>query len=65
MADQVSPEYRETLRRLSGEQKLRTSFSLYWEARRLKAARLREQHPEWSDTQIEQRVKKIFMYAVT
>ena len=65
MADQVSPEYRETLRQLSGEQKLRTSFGLYWEARRLKAARLREQHPAWSDAQIEQRVKEIFMHAVT
>jgi hypothetical protein len=65
MADQVSPEYREILRRLSGEQKLRTSFSLYWEARRVKAAGLREQHPDWSDAQIDQRVKEIFMYAVT
>ena len=65
MADHVSPEYRESLRRLSGEQKLRTSFSLYWDARRLKAARLREQHPDWTEAQIEQRVKEIFMYAVT
>ncbi len=65
MADQVSPEYRDSLRKLSGEQKLRTSFALYWEARRVKAARLRQQHPDWFDAQIEQRVKEIFMYAVT
>ena len=65
MADQVSREYQQTLRRLSGRRKLQTSFSLYWEARRLKAARLREQHPEWTDAQIEQRVKEIFMHAVT
>ena len=65
MADQVSPEYRKTLRELSGEQKLQTSFALYWEARRVKAARLREQHPDWSEGQIEQRVKEIFMHAVT
>jgi hypothetical protein len=65
MADHVSLEYRQSLRRLSGGEKLRTSFSLYWEARRLKAARLREQHPGWSDARIEERVKEIFMYAVT
>jgi len=65
MAEQVSPEYREALRALSGEQKLRTSFALYWEARKVKSARLREQYPDWSDEQIEQRVKEIFMYAVT
>ena len=65
MADQVSPEYREVLRKLSGEQKLRTASALYWDARRLKAARLREQHPDWSEEAVEQRVKEIFMHAVT
>lgn len=65
MADEVSPEYREALRKLSGAQKLRTSFGLYWEARRLKAARLRQQYPEWSEEAIEQRVKEIFMHATT
>lgn len=65
MADQVSPEYREVLRELSGEQKLRTASALYWDARRLKAARLREQHPDWSEEAVEQRVKEIFMHAVT
>ena len=65
MADQVSPEYRATLRRLSGAQKLRTAFALYWEARKLKAARLRAEHPEWTEEQVQQRVKQIFMHAVT
>ena len=65
MADQVSPEYAETLQRLSGEQKLRTAFGFYWEARKLKAARLRVQHPDWSEQQIEERVREVFMHAVT
>lgn len=65
MGDPISPEYRESLRHHSGAQKLHTSFSLYWEARRVKAARLREQHPEWPEEWINQRVKEIFMYAVT
>lgn len=65
MADFVSAEYRESLRRLSGAQKIRTAFALYWDARRLKAARLREQHPDWSEDEIEQRVKEIFMNATS
>ncbi|MEM1082683.1 MAG: hypothetical protein AAGI48_01055 [Verrucomicrobiota bacterium] len=65
MAENLSPEYRESLRRTSGEQKLRTAFALYWEARRLKAARLRQLHPDWSDERIDQQLKEIFMHAVT
>ena len=65
MAEEISPEYRDSLQRLSGAQKLRTAFGLYWEARKLKAARLRVQHPDWPEEQIEQMVKEIFMHAVT
>ncbi|MBL9116191.1 MAG: hypothetical protein JNJ83_14385 [Verrucomicrobiaceae bacterium] len=61
MASELTPEYIATLRRLTGEQKLRTSFQLYWGARKLKAARVREQHPDWSEVQVQQRVKEIFM----
>ena len=65
MADHVSTEYRDALRRLSGGQKIRTAFALYWEARRIKEARLREQHPDWLEEEIGQRVKDIFIHAVT
>lgn len=65
MASDLTPEYVATLRRMSGEQKLRTAFGLYWSARKLKAARLREQHPDWTEEQVQQRVKEIFMHAVT
>ena len=65
MGSELTPEYIATLRRLSGPQKLRTAFQLYWGARRLKAVRLRQQHPTWSEEEVQQRVKEIFMYAVT
>lgn len=61
MNEPLTPEYIETLRRMSGEQKLKTAFQLYWGARRLKAARLRQEHPDWSEEQA--RVRDIFMYA--
>jgi hypothetical protein len=65
MADTVTPEYREALRRLSPEQRLRSASALYWEAREVKAARLRTQFPDWTEEQVLQRVKEIFMHAVT
>jgi hypothetical protein len=63
MNEPLTPEYIETLRRMSGPQKLKTAFQLYWGARRLKAARLRQEHPDWSEEQVQARVREIFMYA--
>ena len=65
MAANLTPEYIATLRRMTGAQKLRTAFQMYWSARRLKAARLRQQHPDWTEEQVQQRVKEIFMHLVT
>ncbi len=63
MGSSLSPEYLAALRQMSGAQKLRTAFGLYWSARKLKAARLRQLHPDWSDHEIQQRVKEIFLHA--
>lgn len=63
MNDPLTPEYIETLRRMSGRQKLKTAFQLYWGARQLKAARLRQEHPDWSEDQVQAGVREIFMYA--
>jgi Rv0078B-related antitoxin len=65
MAAELTLEYIATLRRMTGAEKLRTAFDLYWSARKLKAARLRQQHPDWSEAAVQQRVKEIFMHAVT
>ncbi len=48
---------------MTGEQKLRTAFRLYWVARKLRAATLRDQHPDWTPEQVEQKVKEIFLHA--
>jgi len=47
------------------EQKLRIAFNLYSSARELKAASLKEQHPGWSEKQIQDMVKEIFLHAAT
>ncbi|HZM15790.1 MAG TPA: hypothetical protein VFE28_07295 [Candidatus Krumholzibacteria bacterium] len=65
MAVELTPEYVATLRRLTGAQKLRSAAALYWSARRLKAAAIRKQHPEWTEEQVQSRVREIFLHAAT
>jgi len=65
MASDLSPEYIATLRRMSGPEKLRAAFALYRAAREVKAARLRQQHPDWTEEHIARRVQEIFLHAVT
>jgi hypothetical protein len=64
MAADLTPEYLATLRRMTGAQKLRTAFQLYWGARKVKAARIRQQHPDWSEAQVQKKVKEIFMHGL-
>lgn len=63
MACTLKPEYLVILRRMTGQQKLRTAFALYWSARKLKATALRHRHPDWSDEQVQEKVKQIFLHA--
>jgi hypothetical protein len=37
------------------------AMRLYWSMRKLKAAHIRTQHPEWSDDEIDAEVKRAFM----
>lgn len=59
----LTPEYVATLRRLTGPQKLRAASALYWSARKLKAAALRLQHPDWAEERIQREVSEIFLHA--
>lgn len=47
---------------MSAEKKLQLSLDLYYSARTLKEAGLRQQHPDWSESQIKQK-KFFFMQA--
>jgi hypothetical protein len=60
-----SPEQIKILQAMTPAQKLKSMSSLYWGARRLKAAWLRDQHPDWSEERIQKEVREIFMYMVT
>lgn len=50
---------------MTAEQKLTIAFGLYYSAKQLKAASLKVQHPGWSENQILDKVKEIFLYAAT
>jgi hypothetical protein len=62
---EASPEYLAAVRGLISEQKLRTASLLYWSASKIKAARLREPHPNWTKEQVQEKVRSLFLHAVT
>jgi len=51
------------LKKFTPEQKLLLSLRLYYSAYELKIASLKNFHPELSDREIEEQVKKIFSHA--
>jgi len=55
----------EIFRKMTAEQKLKLSMRLYWSARRLKASWLRQQHPGWTEEQVQAEVTEIFKHART
>lgn len=56
---------REIFRKMSAEKKLLLAFELYDTARELKAAYLRDKHPDWTEKQVQEKVREIFLYATT
>src|SRR5271170_5977833 len=63
--EQASPEQIATLRALTGAERLRLAERLYWSARKLKAAGLRHQHPDWPEERVNDEVRRIFTNART
>jgi hypothetical protein len=61
----MHPEQKRIYQSMTPEQKLRIAANLYYSARALKAAGLRDQHPDWSEKEIQEKVKEIFLYATT
>ena len=61
--EQISPKQIAAFQAMSGERRLKLAEQLYWSARKLKAAGLRSQHPDWSQEQIDAEVRRIFLHA--
>jgi hypothetical protein len=61
--EQTSPEQFAILRAMSGERRLHLAETLYWSARKLKAAGVRSQHPDWPEEKVNAEVNRIFLNA--
>ena len=59
----LHPEQKRIYQSMTPEQKLRVALRLYHSARELKAYGLRAQHPGWSENEINEKVKEMFLYA--
>jgi hypothetical protein len=55
----------QVFRQMTAEQKVHAAMRLYWSARGLKAAWIRNQHPDWTPEQVEQAVREVFANART
>ncbi len=63
--EQTSPAQFAALRAMSGARRLRLAEQLYWSARKMKAAGLRSQHPDWPEDRLNDEVRRIFSHART
>ena len=61
----MHPEQERILKSMKPEDKLKIAQQLYFSAKKLKAAGLRIQHPEWDDGKILNKVREIFLYGKT
>jgi hypothetical protein len=59
----MKTEAQKLLQAMSPAQKLRAAERPYHSAWQLKAAALREEHPDWTDEAVRQAVRQIFLYA--
>ena len=61
--EQPGAEQLAALRAMSGERRLRVAEQLYWSARKMKAAGVRNQHPDWPEERVNAEVRRIFLHA--
>lgn len=59
--EQTSPEQFAILRAMPGERRLKLAEQMFWSARKLKAAGVRSQHPDWSEEKVMAEVNRIFL----
>ncbi len=53
------------LAKMSPGKKLEVAMQLYYSARKLKAAGVRAEHPDWDEKQVQQAAREAFLYART
>jgi hypothetical protein len=61
----VHPEQKKIYESMSAEEKIQIALRLYYSARQLKLAALRDQNPDWTEREIQDQLMQIFLYAGT
>ena len=59
----MHPEQQKIFKSMSPEKKLELASRLYDSAKELKSASIRQQHPSWTEKEVEKKVREIFLYA--
>jgi hypothetical protein len=59
----MHPSQKRSFQSMTPEKKLKLLNDLHRSARKLKAAGLRQQYPNWTEEEINQKVREIFLYA--
>ena len=63
LPDEASgPTQSAILKALSPGRRWEIARSLYWSARRLKTAFVRQEHPDWSDEDVDDYVRRVFLH---
>jgi len=65
MDEPLHPAQIAAYRKMSPAKKIEQALAMYWAARKLKADALRQWHPEWTEAEIEARVREVFLLAST
>jgi len=61
--EQTSPEQFAILRNMTGQRRLQLAEQMFWTARKLKAAGVRYQHPDWPEEKVMAEVNRILLDA--
>lgn len=65
MSPEAAARYDRAVRDMTPEQKLASAEALWHTAWQLKVAGVRMQHPEWSETQVVDQVRQLFLRAAS
>lgn len=61
----MHPEQVRIFKAMSPGQKLELAAQFHVAARLLKAQSLKQQHPDWSEQRVQQKVRELFLYAAS
>jgi hypothetical protein len=61
--EQTSPEQFAIFRKMTGQWRLQIAEEMFWAARKLKAAGVRYQHPDWPEKKVIAEDNRIFLQA--